>query len=54
MIPISVDLAKVKHSVSNCKVLVIANYAGCNVHLVSGIYVSHAGDINTEEGVVYV
>ena len=30
--------------------LVIANYAGCNVHLVSGIYVSHASDINTEEG----
>ena len=34
--------------------LVIANYAGCNVHLVSGIYVSHASYINTEDGVVYV
>ena len=31
--------------------LVIANYAGCNVHLVSGIYVSHTSDINTEDGV---
>ena len=32
----------------------IAYYVECNVHLVSGIYVSHTSDINTEDGVVYV